>query len=62
MGSAFAVLGALIAFFVIPDVPRRLGDRDEAWKLYLQGNSWEANWGDDVIKGPSGVVLDQVIS
>ncbi|KAK7755703.1 hypothetical protein SLS62_002314 [Diatrype stigma] len=62
IGSAFAVLGALIAFFVIPDVSRRLNDDDEAWKLYLQENGWDANWGDQVTKDPSGVVLDQVIS
>lgn len=59
IGSAFAVVGALMAMFVIPDVSRRLDDDDEAWKKYLAENGWEANWGDQETKNPSGVVLDQ---
>ncbi|KAJ9148866.1 Metabolite transport protein [Pleurostoma richardsiae] len=62
VGSAFAVLGAAIALFVIPDVSRRLGDDDEAWKAYLAENGWEANWGDTVTKDPTGVVLNRVVS
>lgn len=59
VGSAFAVLGALIALFVIPDVSRRLDDDDEAWKKYLAENGWEASWGDQETKNPSGVILNQ---
>lgn len=59
VGSGFAVLGALIALFVIPDVSRRLDDDDEAWKKYLAENGWEANWGDQETKNPAGVVLNQ---
>ncbi|CAN8102019.1 unnamed protein product [Discula destructiva] len=59
VGSAFAVVGALVALFVIPDVSRRLDDDDEAWKKYLAENGWEASWGDNVTKDPAGVVLDQ---
>jgi MFS family permease len=59
VGSAFAVLGALIAFFVIPDVGRKLEDEDENWKKYLEENGWVANWGDDETKDPKGVVINQ---
>lgn len=62
VGSVFALLGALIALFVIPDVSRRLDDDDEAWKAYLAENGWEANWGDNVTQNPSGVILGQVVS
>ncbi|KAI1381981.1 metabolite transport protein [Hypoxylon crocopeplum] len=62
IGSGFAVLGACIALFVIPDVSRRLDDDDEAWKNYLAENGWEATWGDTVTKDPTGVVLNQAVS
>ncbi|KAI0602683.1 metabolite transport protein [Biscogniauxia sp. FL1348] len=62
IGSGFAVLGALIALFVIPDVSRRLDDDDAAWKAYLAENGWEANWGDDSTKDPAGVVMDRPAS
>lgn len=62
IGSAFAVLGALIAFFVIPDVSRQLDDDDAAWKVYLADHGWTAEWGDSVTKDPAGVVLDQRVS
>jgi MFS family permease len=59
VGSAFAVLGALIAFFVIPDVGRKLEDEDENWKKYLEENGWVADWGDNETKDPKGVVINQ---
>ncbi|KAI4858398.1 major facilitator superfamily transporter [Aureobasidium sp. EXF-8846] len=59
VGSAFAVLGALIAFFVIPDVGRKLEDEDENWKRYLEENGWVADWGDNETKDPRGVVINQ---
>lgn len=59
VGSAFAVVGAIVAWFVIPDVSRRLDEDDAAWKSYLKENEWKANWGDQVTRDPSGVVLDQ---
>ncbi|KAF9874382.1 major facilitator superfamily transporter [Colletotrichum karsti] len=62
IGSGFAVLGALIALFVIPDVSRRLNDDDEAWKKYLAENGWEAQWGDEVTRDPSGVVMNKTAS
>lgn len=62
VGSGFAVIGALVALFVIPDVSRQLDDDDEAWKRYLEENGWKASWGDNVTKNPIGVVLDQRVS
>lgn len=62
IGSAFAVLGAIIAYFVIPDVSRRLEDDDEAWKVYLAANGWDATWGDSETKDPSGVVMNRTAS
>ncbi|KAJ4422184.1 hypothetical protein N0V82_003153 [Gnomoniopsis sp. IMI 355080] len=62
VGSGFAVIGALVALFVIPDVSRQLEDDDEAWKTYLEENGWKATWGDNVTKNPVGVVLDQRVS
>lgn len=59
IGSAFAVLGALVAFFVIPDVSRRLEDDDAAWRVYLSDHGWEATWGDRETRDPTGVVLDR---
>ncbi|KAL6893077.1 major facilitator superfamily domain-containing protein [Trichoderma longibrachiatum] len=58
IGSAFAVLGGLVAFFVIPDVSRRLEDDDEAWKVYLADHGWEATWGDAETRDPKGVVMN----
>ncbi|KAF6834652.1 major facilitator superfamily transporter [Colletotrichum plurivorum] len=62
IGSGFAVLGAIIALFVIPDVSRRLNDDDEAWKKYLAENGWEAQWGDEVTRDPSGVIMNKPAS
>lgn len=56
IGSGFAVLGACVAFFVIPDVSRRLDDDDAAWKVYLADHGWEATWGDTETKDPVGVI------
>lgn len=59
IGSGLALLGALIAFFVIPDADRRLDDEDERWKAYLRENGWEgAAWGDRETKDPNGVMGD----
>lgn len=59
IGSAFAVVGALVALFLIPEVSRSLDDDDEAWKKYLAENGWQATWGDADTKDPVGVMLDQ---
>ncbi|KAL8301075.1 hypothetical protein RB593_000058 [Gaeumannomyces tritici] len=62
IASGFAVMGALIALFVIPEASRSLDDQDREWKKYLAENGWEAKWGDDTTRDPSGVVLGTVRS
>ncbi|KAL2688440.1 metabolite transport protein [Phyllosticta citricarpa] len=62
IGSSFALLGALIAWFVIPDVSARLEDEDAAWKLYLEENGWIAEWGDRETRDPKHVVMDRAAS
>ena len=59
VGSAFAVFGAFVAFFVIPDVSRNLDDDDAAWKVYLADNGWDAQWGDTETKDPAGVMMNR---
>lgn len=59
VGSGFAVIGALVALFVIPDVSRKLEDDDRDWKAYLADHGWEGSWGDETTKDPSGVILNQ---
>ncbi|POS69629.1 major facilitator superfamily transporter [Diaporthe helianthi] len=59
IGSAFAVLGALVAFFVIPEVSRKLDDDDRDWKAYLSQHGFEGSWGDATTQDPAGVVLNQ---
>ncbi|KAG8161206.1 hypothetical protein KVR01_009470 [Diaporthe batatas] len=60
IGSGFAVLGALVAFFVIPDVSTKLEDDDREWKTYLSQHGWEGSgWGDKATQDPSGVILNQ---
>ena len=59
VGSAFAVVGALVAYFVIPDVEKKLDDEDENWRRYLEENGWVADWGDSELD-PKGVVVNQV--
>jgi MFS family permease len=59
IGSSFALVGALIAWFVLPDMSARLDDEDDAWKTYLAENGWQAEWG-DVSRDPEGVKMDRV--
>lgn len=53
VGSAFAVLGALNAWFVIQDGSKVLDNEDEIWKDYLTANGWDANWGDHETEDPA---------
>ncbi|KXT17412.1 hypothetical protein AC579_5745 [Pseudocercospora musae] len=62
IGSSFAVLGALIAWLVMPDVSARLEDEDQAWKEYLACNGWEAEFGDTTSTDPAAVKMDVVVS
>lgn len=57
IGSGFAVVGAAVALFVIPEASRNLDDDDRDWKKYLNDNGWEATWGDATTQDPAGVVL-----
>ncbi|KAL1305265.1 hypothetical protein AAFC00_002176 [Neodothiora populina] len=57
VGAGFAVLGAAIAFFVIPDTERNLDNEDEAWKQYLADNGWVAEWGDEETVDPASVAV-----
>lgn len=59
IGAGFAVLGALIALFVIPDISSKLEDEDESWKAYLEANGWVAEWGDRETRDPQGVLKTQ---
>lgn len=53
IGSGLAALGALLAFFVIPDANKKLGEEDDDWKVYLSDRGWEgARFGDMESKDP----------
>lgn len=52
IGSAFAVLGALNAWFIIQDGSKVLDNEDEIWKEYLVANGWDASWGDYETEDP----------
>ncbi|KAK3208957.1 hypothetical protein GRF29_69g261364 [Pseudopithomyces chartarum] len=52
VGSAFAVLGALNAWFVIQDGSKVLDNEDEIWKDYLTAHGWDADWGDHETQDP----------
>ncbi|KAI9733265.1 MAG: hypothetical protein M1834_003349 [Cirrosporium novae-zelandiae] len=45
IGSAFSCVGAAVAFFMVPDVDKRLGSEDEVWKRYLEDHGYEIEWG-----------------
>lgn len=58
IGSSFALIGGLIAWFVIPDVSARLEDGDEEWKTYLEANGWNAEFGDATSRDPAALKMD----
>lgn len=62
IGSAFALLGAAIAWFVIPDMSHKLDDEDVKWRAYLEEKGWKAEWGDDSTRDPEAVRMDRVAS
>lgn len=53
VGSAFAVLGALNAWFVLQDGEKQLDKEDLIWKEYLTANGWDATWGDHETPDPA---------
>jgi len=60
IGSGFAVLGMLVAWFLIPAHAPDLEQEDENWKIYLQDAGYEIEWGDSKAKDPKQVVFDAV--
>lgn len=62
IGSGFAVIGALFAWFVIPDVDSKLASEDEIWKEYLKDNGYEIEWGDETTLDPRKVVKETLVS
>jgi MFS family permease len=60
IGSGFAVLGMLVAWFFIPAHAPDLEQEDENWKIYLQDAGYEIEWGDSKAKDPKKVVFDAV--
>lgn len=52
IGSAFAVLGAVLTWILVQDVSRDLDDEDTIWKDYLTDKGWHASWGDTETKDP----------
>ncbi|SCO33951.1 related to GIT1-Glycerophosphoinositol transporter also able to mediate low-affinity phosphate trans [Fusarium fujikuroi] len=62
IGSAFAVLGALNAWFVVQDGQKHLEKEDQIWKNYLEENGWDASWGDHQTQDPIGTLKDELKS
>lgn len=62
IGSAFAVVGALVSYFVIPDVNPDLSNEDEEWKKYLETNGYTIEWGDNETVDPKKVEKTAVCS
>jgi MFS family permease len=60
IGSGFAVLGMLVAWFLIPAHPPNLVEEDENWKIYLQDAGYEIQWGDAKAQDPKKVVFDAI--
>ncbi|KAM0267278.1 hypothetical protein ACHAPA_006058 [Fusarium lateritium] len=60
IGSAFAVLGALNAWFVVQDGEKHLEKEDQIWKSYLLENRWDASWGDYQTQDPAGTLKDEL--
>lgn len=49
------MVGAILAWFMLEDVPRELEYEDRRWKAYLTENGWDASWGDKDSEDPAGV-------
>ncbi|KAF4993706.1 hypothetical protein FGRMN_6283 [Fusarium graminum] len=60
IGSAFAVLGALVAWFIVQDGEKHLEKEDQIWKEYLHEHGWDASWGDHVTQDPAGTLKDEL--
>lgn len=60
IGSAFAFVGALTSWFIIPDVGTKLENGDEDWKEYLREHGVIIEWGDESSEDPKGLVKDTI--
>ncbi|KAH7035735.1 major facilitator superfamily domain-containing protein [Microdochium trichocladiopsis] len=60
VGSGFAVLGALNAWFVVQDGDKILDNEDGIWKEYLVSQGWEATWGDKETVDPARALAYEV--
>lgn len=61
VGSAFAILGALNAWFVVQDGEKNLEDEDRIWKEYLVQNGWDASWGDNETQDPAATLKQKLV-
>ncbi|KAH7094891.1 major facilitator superfamily domain-containing protein [Paraphoma chrysanthemicola] len=59
IGSGFAVLGMLVAWFLIPAHAPDLVSEDENWRTYLKDAGYEIEWGDSSAKDPKVLWLKQ---
>lgn len=59
IGSGFAVLGAIVAWFVLVDPDKELDNGDQAWKDYLAVKGYHVQWG---VEGQDDVPESKAIS
>jgi len=46
IGAAFAAVGGLVAWFLIPDKDKELESEDAQFRLYLEQNGYKGSFGD----------------
>lgn len=46
IGAAFAAVGGLVAWFLIPDKDRELESEDAQFRLYLEQNGYKGSFGE----------------
>jgi len=57
IGAAFALVGGLISWFLIPDRSRDLETEDEQYRLYLERNGWQASFGQSLAEEVKSTTL-----
>jgi len=57
VGAAFAMMGGLISWFLIPDRSRDLETEDEQYRLYLERNGWQASFGQSLAEEVKSTTL-----
>jgi hypothetical protein len=48
IGAAFAAVGGLVAWFLIPDKDKELESEDAQFRLYLEQNGYEGSFGESL--------------